>query len=162
MCVRSAGRLAGALALLLVLGPARAWAVDVTAFAAMPMPTDVWGAGYGATLSMTWFKVLCVEGEAARMQGETVNDGMTSFTGSALLAPPIRKFTPYGGFGIGLFRQSQGARSDTGIVRALVLGLKAKLGSLLIVKAEFRRLTLSGEPLMQITRRVSLGAGIAF
>ena len=87
---------------------------------------------------------------------------MTSFMGSALLAPPVGIFTPYGGLGIGLFRQSLGTLSDTGVVRALVLGVKVKVGPVVVVKGEYRRLTLSGNPLLEMTHRISAGAGIAF
>jgi hypothetical protein len=154
-------RVVAAALLALVLG-SPASAGDVTAFIGQPSPTDVWGRGYGATLSSTWFQAISFEGEAARMRGDATDASMTSFTGSALLAPPIGLVTPYGGLGIGLFRQSLGTRSDTGVVRALVLGLKVKLGSLLLVKGEYRSLHLSGEPLLPMTRRVSLGAGISF
>jgi hypothetical protein len=31
-----------------------------------------------------------------------------------------------------------------------------------VVKGEYRRLSLSGEPLLEMTHRISAGAGIAF
>ncbi len=68
---------------------------------------------------------------------------------------------PYGGLGIGVFRQSVGTLSDTGTLRAFILGLKIKLG-LLVLKGEYRKLTLSGEPPVSMTARVSAGAGISF
>src|SRR4051812_18112202 len=108
--------------------PAPVTAGDVTAFVALPAPTDIWGRGYGATLSSTWFQALSLEGEAARLPGDATEAAMTSFTGAALLAPPIGIVTPYGGLGIGLFRQSLGAISDTGTLRALILGAKIKIG----------------------------------
>jgi hypothetical protein len=146
-----------------VLGPVRpAAAGDVTAFVALPYPTDTWGRGYGAAISSTWFRVLNFEGEGARLPGDSADASMTSFTGSALVAPPVGIFTPYGGLGIGLFRQTLGTLSDTGVVRALVLGVKVKIGPVLVVKGEYRRLDLSGEPLLEMTHRISAGAGIAF
>jgi hypothetical protein len=134
---------------------------DVTAFVAFASPTETWGQGYGAALSSTWFGVLSFEGEAARIPGERPEDTMTSFTGSALLAPPVGFLVPYGGVGVGLFRQSVGSESDTGVLRCLVLGLKVKAG-LVVVKGEFRRIDLSGEPLLAMDRRFSVGAGISF
>jgi hypothetical protein len=134
---------------------------DATVFAAWPSPGDVWSRGYGATLSSTWFQVVSFEAEAARIPGATADGNMTSFTGSALLAPPIGLLTPYGGLGIGLFRQTLGTLSDTGIVRASILGAKVKLG-LLVVKVEYRKLGLSGTPLIAMDHRVSAGAGISF
>jgi Outer membrane protein beta-barrel domain len=146
-----------------VLAPARrAAAGDVTAFVALPSPTDTWGLGYGAAISSTWFKILNFEGEGARLPGDSADASMTSFTGSALIAPPVGFVTPYGGLGIGLFRQTLGTLSDTGVVRALVLGVKVKVGPVLVVKGEYRRLNLSGNPLLEMTNRLSAGAGIAF
>ena len=150
-------------ATLSVLAPARpAAAGDVTAFVALPSPTDTWGRGYGAAISSTWFKVLNFEGEGARLPGDAPDASMTSFMGSALLAPPVGFVTPYGGLAIGLFRQSLGPLNDTGVVRALVLGVKVKVGPVAVIKGEYRRLELSGDPLLEMTHRFSVGAGIAF
>src|SRR5688572_6223408 len=100
-----------------VLLPARpAAAGDVTAFVAFPSPTDTWGRGYGAAISSTWFRILNFEGEGARLPGDSPDASMTSFMGSALLAPPVGFVTPYGGLAIGLFRQSLGPLDDTGVV----------------------------------------------
>jgi hypothetical protein len=154
--------LATALALLgagLVPGPAEAG--DVTAFVTLPNPSEVWDRGYGAALSTTWFQAVALEGEAARIPGDLGDSSMSSFTGSALLAPPLGPLVPYGGIGIGFFRQSVGTRSDTGVLRCFVVGLKLKAG-LLVVKGEYRRINLSGEPLLPMDNRVSFGAGISF
>ncbi|HVR71308.1 MAG TPA: hypothetical protein VMT87_10740 [Vicinamibacteria bacterium] len=155
--------LAGALAVALFLGsPGGARAGDITVFATFPSPAENWNRGYGAALSSTWFRVLTFEGEAARVPGETPDVGMTSFTASALLAPPIGGLIPYGGLGVGLFRQTLGSEADTGTLRALVLGVKLRIQDLLVLKAEYRRLELSGDPLLAMDTRVSFGAGIAF
>jgi hypothetical protein len=140
--------------------PARAG--DVTVFATFPSPVENWERGYGAALSSTWFRVLTFEGEAARVPGETSDRGMTSFTASALLSPPIGGLIPYGGLGVGLFRQTIGDDSDLGRLRALVLGVKVRVKDLLVLKGEYRRLELSGDPLLAMDSRVSFGAGIAF
>jgi hypothetical protein len=134
---------------------------DVTAFVTFPSPSDQWDRGYGAALTSTWFQAINLEGEAARIPGELGDSNMTSFTGSALLAPPLGPLVPYGGVGIGLFRQTVGDDSDTGLVRCFVLGAKLKLG-LAVVKGEYRRIDLSGQPLIDMDRRISFGAGISF
>jgi hypothetical protein len=141
--------------------PGVATAGDATVFAAWPSPGEAWGRGYGATLSSTWFQAVNLEAEAARIPGATLDGNMTSFTGSALLAPPIGFLTPYGGLGIGLFRQTLGSLSGTGVLRAAILGAKVKLG-LLVLKVEYRKIGLSGTPLIPIDHRVSAGAGISF
>jgi hypothetical protein len=143
---------------------------DVVVFVALPSPADAWGRGYGAALSSTWFRVLTFEGEAARVRGETLGTAagsasdrsLTSFTASALLSPPIGGVIPYGGLGVGLFRQTLGSASDTGRLKALVLGVKLRVKDLLVLKGEYRRLELSGNPLLPMDSRVSFGAGIAF
>lgn len=146
-----------------VLVPAPpAAAGDVTAFVAFPSPTDTWGRGYGAAISSTWFRILNFEGEGARLPGDSPDASMTTFMGSALLAPPVGFVTPYGGLAIGLFRQSLGPLDDTGVVRALVVGVKVRVGPVAVVKGEYRRLELSGDPLLEMTNRFSVGAGIAF
>lgn len=158
------GRRALALALVLAIlaaVPEAASAGDITAFVALPAPTNVWGRGYGATLSSTWFQAVSLEGEAARLPGDSTEAAMTSFTASALLAPPIGIVTPYGGVGVGLFRQALGTETDTGTLKAFILGAKVKLG-LVVIKGEYRRLTLSGTPLLPMTARISAGAGITF
>ena len=142
-----------------VAGPAEAG--DVTVFVTMPSPSDVWSRGYGAALTTTWFQVLSLEGEAARIPGDLGDSNMSSFTGSALLAPALGPIVPYGGIGIGFFRQSVGDNSDTGLVHCFAAGIKLKLG-LAVVKGEYRWIDLSGEPLLPMDRRVSFGAGISF
>ncbi len=135
---------------------------DVTAFVAFPSPTDTWAHGYGASISSTWFRILNFEAEGARLPGDSIDASMTSFMGSALVAPPVGFLIPYGGLGIGVSRQSLGPLSNTGVIRALVLGVKVKIGPVFVIKGDYRRLSFSGSPLLEMTHRVSAGAGIAF
>ena len=143
-------------------GAAPARAGDVTAFVAFPRPSSNWDRGYGAALTSTWFNAISFEGEAARIPGKTTDENMTSFTASALISPPVGSLIPYGGIGYGLFRQTAGSDSDTGRLRAWIVGAKLKLGGVIVVKGEYRRLDLSGTPLREMTSRVSAGAGITF
>ena len=146
-----------------VVAPSRpAAAGDVIVFAALPSPTDTWNHGWGAAISSTWFRILNFEGEGARLPGDSADANMTSFMGSALVAPPVGFLTPYGGLAIGVSRQTLGPLSNTGVIRALVLGVKVKIGPVFVVKGDYRRLSFSGAPLLEMTHRVSAGAGIAF
>ena len=149
-----------AAAVLLSAPPAAAG--DVIVFAAFPSPSDTWSHGYGASISSTWFRILNFEAEGARLPGDSIDASMTSFMGSALVAPPVGFLIPYGGLAIGVSRQSLGPLSDTAVVRALVLGLKVKIGPVFVIKGDYRRLSFSGAPLLDMTHRVSAGAGIAF
>jgi hypothetical protein len=142
--------------------PAPSEAGDVSVFIARSRPTDSWGDGYGAALSSTWFKFAMFEAEVARLPGDAPESGMTSFTGSACLAVPIDFLTPYGGFGVGIFRQTEPDDSDTGTLKAFVLGLKVHLGELIVIRGDYRRLSLSGNPPLDIDDRFAAGIGLKF
>lgn len=156
---------ARALRILLLTAPLgltdTARAGDITAFVAFPSPSERWARGYGAAMTSTWFQVIGLEAEAARLPAESADGTMTTFTGSALLAPPVGFVTLYGGLGVGLFRQTLGPASDTGTLKAFILGAKLRLG-LVVLKGEYRRIELSGDPLIEMDRRLSVGAGISF
>jgi len=139
--------------------PARAG--DVTAFVTFPSPSDPWARGYGAALTSTWFGTAALEAEAARVPLDSAEGTMTSFTANALLAPPIGALVPYVGFGIGIYRQSVSNLGETSMLRTFVVGAKLRLG-LLVVRGDYRKLSLRGNPLLPMDRRVSIGAGITF
>jgi hypothetical protein len=153
-------RLAG-LAAVLLLASARAQALDATLFLSGASPAENWKTGYGGAITTTWFHVLALEGEAARQPLDTADGTLVSFTGSALLAPSFARLTPYGGLGVGLFRQTLGTQSDSGTLRCFVLGLKLKLG-LVVLKGDYRNYSLSGTPLVGLHERITLGGGISF
>ncbi len=165
MSLRHRRALAVALgAALFVLAPPLAHpaqALEAIVFLSDAHPS-VWGTGIGGTLSSTWFKILSIEGELARQPGQPLSSSMTSFTAGAFLAPPVRALTPYGGFGVGIFRQSRGALRDNGTLKAFVLGVKLKLGDLIVIRGEYRAIALSGEPLLDMDKRLSAGIGVSF
>jgi hypothetical protein len=135
---------------------------DVTIFIAKSRPSDNWGDGYGAALSTTWFKYATAEAEVARLPGQGPESGMTSFTGSAMLSVPLKALTPYGGFGVGIFRQTVPDNSDIGTLKAFLLGLKIHLGGLIVIRGDYRRLDLSGPPAIDIDDRLAVGLGVSF
>jgi hypothetical protein len=157
---RSVALGAALFALFLTYAPS-AEALEAVAFLSDARPS-VWGTGIGGTLTTTWFKLLALEGEIARQPGQPVDSSMTSFQASALLAPPLGPLTPFGGFGVGVFRQSRGAARDNGTLKAFVLGVKLKVAGTLVVRGEYRVLSLSGEPLLDMDQRFSAGIGVSF
>ena len=150
-------------ALLVALAMARpAQAAEVVLFATQGYPRDQWSMGYGASLTSTWFRLIHLEGEAVRVPGESPDWNLTSFTGSAALGVPVAGLTPYAGVGVGLFRQRVADDSDLGVLRAAMVGVKARLKNLVVFRAEYRRLRFSGNPLIELEHRISAGVGIAF
>jgi len=149
------------LILLTLLAAPSAPAIEITLFLSRPAPTEVWKTGVGAAITSTWFHLLDLEGEAAKQPLESGDGSLVSFSASALLAPPVGRFTPYGGLGVGLFRQTLVGSSDTGTLHCLVLGVKVKLG-LLVLKGDFRDYSQSGTPLALLDKRFSFGGGVSF
>lgn len=143
-------------------GAGNASASEITAFLSKATPDEVWAAGVGGAVSISFFSILNFEGEVARQSAEIEGAKLYSLTGSVLIAPPTGKLVPYGGLGIGAFRQEHGNLSDNGTLTALIAGLKLKLGPIFVIKGEYRRLGLSGEPLFEIENRFSVGAGLSF
>ena len=147
----------------LLLGPGSpARAGDIVVFASWPSPTARWGTGFGAAYSQTLIPLVGFEFEAGQQSGARTEESMTTFSASAMLVPPIGPLTPYGGLGFGFFRQKINERSDTGTYHALILGAKLKLGSILVLRGDWRRISLSGEPLIPVDYRASIGAGLSF
>ena len=147
-----------------VLSPilaAPAHAIEVGVFLSDARPA-VWGTGVGGTLTTTWFKLVGLEAELARQPGLAVESSMTSFTASALLAPPIGPLTPFGGFGVGVFRQSRGGLTDNGTLKAFILGVKLKVGGLLVIRGEYRAIGLPDDAPLAMDKRFSGGIGISF
>lgn len=136
-------------------------AVELSAFVSSASPGTTWKRGYGAALGSTWFRIVHLEAELARQPLEAGTGGCTSFTAGAFLAPRIGPLQPYGGLGVGLFRQTSGTSSDSGRLNAFVVGVKAQVG-LALVKGEYRDYNLSGTPLATLNRRLSLGVGLTF
>jgi hypothetical protein len=147
--------------LCLLGSPGRALAGDVTAFVTFPSPDPSWARGFGAALTTTFFGVTALEAEAARVPLETATGTMTSFTANALVQLPIAALVPYFGVGFGVYRQSISDLGETSTVGTFVAGAKLKLG-LLVVRGDYRRLNLHGDPLLPMDSRVTLGAGISF
>lgn len=150
------------LLLLLALGSAPADAGDLTAFAVFGRPGENWNTGYGAALSWGILPFLSIEGEAARVPGSITDSSMTSFTASAFVSPPTGNFSIYGGLGVGYYRQSLSSIDDSGVLTALIFGVKAKVGGVLVLKGEYRKLKLGSSPLADMDSRFAAGAGISF
>lgn len=153
------------LALLGLVGaapPARA--IEITAFLTRNYPTENWNTGLGVDVTLGFLKLGAFGVEATRHRSPDTQRGMTSVTAQAMLVVPIKKFRLYGGLGSGVFYEGKGVfnDSDFGSLNALFFGAKVRLADLVILKAEYRRIGLSGEPPLAWDQRFSVGGGIAF
>jgi len=144
-----------------VLSPAPAQALEVVGFVSEARPA-IWRTGVGVTLTSGFFRLASLEAEISRQPGEPVESSMTSFTGSALLSPPLGPLVPFGGFGVGLYRQSRGELRDNGTLKAFILGVKLKLGGVVVIRGEYRAIDLSGGALLEMDERFALGIGVSF
>lgn len=150
------------LALLAAPRPARA--VEITVFLTGSYPRQNWSYGAGADLSFSFLKVGGFGVELARQRSPDTDRGMTYLTGHVMLMLPIKKVRLYGGLGSGLFYQGRGLFEDAdfGSLNALIFGAKVRLADLLVLKAEYRRIGLTGGPPLALDDRWSVGGGIAF
>jgi hypothetical protein len=151
----------GAVGLLLVL-PLGARAGEITLFLSRNAPTDSWKVGQGATLTMGLLKVAQIEAEGARGLDSEGLQRMTYFTGSALAKLPFSKVSPFVGLGVGLYQQSLGSNWKINALEAGFVGVKVRLAELVVLRGEYRRLSLHGTPYRKLESRITLGAGISF
>jgi hypothetical protein len=136
---------------------------DLSVFVGAPRPGENWGRAYGVALTSSLVPVVSFEGEASRVSGESLDTAMTAFTASAVVAPPTGMIQPYAGAGAGVFRQSvPGGITGSGFLTAVFGGVKVKTANILVLKAEYRRLSLSGNPPIKLDGRFSIGAGVSF
>lgn len=149
------------LACLTLFGSSAAQAAELTAFLAVAKPGERWAGGAGGGFGVTFFKLFHFEAEVAHLPGELQDQSQWSAVGSALVAPAFGRLVPYAGLGVGGYRQTDRGASDNGVVRNFVLGIKLNLG-LVLVKGEYRKITLPEAALLPMTDRFSVGAGISF
>jgi len=152
----------GLLLALAVLPPARPTAAaELTGFISTATPGNTWRTGFGGSITATFFNVVGFEGEAAHQGSEFLDTSMVTFTVAGLLQPPIGRLVPYGGLGVGFFRQSLGGDSDTGKVGVLILGVKLDLGVVLL-RADWRSFDLPDDAPLLYDQRWAAGVGIKF
>jgi hypothetical protein len=147
---------------LLALGASSSEALDITGFVSQTSPDTVWGRGYGGAIGARFFGIVTFEGEAAWHGGVRDDLSMTTFTGAALVSPPIGRITPYGGLCVGTFRQTTRFDSDYGTLRGFVVGVRISILTSLVIKGEYRDYNLSGTPLELLDHRFSVGGGLSF
>jgi hypothetical protein len=145
----------------LLLAPS-AHAIEAVVFLSGMSPEINWSRGYGGMVGFGFLKLAAFEAELAHQPGAALDSGMTNVTGTALFAPSFGPIVPFIGVGVGAQRQTLGSRSDFGTHSAFVVGAKLKLGGLLVLRAEWRKLGLAGTPPLPVDDRISGGIGLSF
>jgi len=144
---------------LLMSGAAQAG--EVGAFLTMPTPTKDWKTGFGFHAAVISLPFLQAGGEFARMSGEDPLVSVETYTAQAELNPPSVKISPFIGLGIGAYRQKNGTSSDWGALNAVFGGVRVPIGAARL-RAEFRKVSLSGTPRVNVDKRFSLGISFRF
>ena len=148
-----------AVAVLLLGPPARAG--EVGGFLTFPTPTKDWGTGFGFHAAVISLPFLQAGGEFARMKGDDPLVSIETYTAQVELNPPSVKISPFVGIGVGAYRQKFGTSSDWGSVNAIFAGVRIPIG-VARLRAEFRKIGLSGNPRVNVDKRFSLGVSFRF
>lgn len=147
------------LALMALAPPASAG--EVGGFLTWPTPTDRWKTGFGFHAAIISLPFLQAGGEWARMSGENSLLSISTYTAQAELNPPGLKISPFVGVGFGGYHQNDGKSGDWGSLTAIFGGVRVPIG-LARLRAEFRKVSLSGTPQVNIDKRFSLGVSFRF
>ena len=95
------------------------------------------------------------------MKGENPLVSIETYTAQVELNPPSVKISPFVGIGVGAYRQKFGTQSDWGSVNAVFGGVRIPIGAARL-RAEFRKIGLSGNPRVKMDKRFSLGISFRF
>ena len=146
---------------LALLGTSAASAGEVGAFLTLPTPTKDWKTGFGFHAAFISLPFLQAGGEFARVSGENLLVSISTYTAQAELNPPSLKISPFIGVGIGAYRQKNGTNSDWGALNAIFAGVRIPIGAARL-RAELRKVSLSGTPKVNVDKRFSLGVSFRF
>ncbi len=141
--------------------PKSASAGEIGAFLTLPTPTLSWKTGFGFHAAVISLPFLQAGGEFARMGGEDPTVSLETYTAQVELSPPSVKISPFVGLGVGAYRQKFGGSSDWGSVNAVFGGVRVPIG-VARLRAEFRKIGLSGTPRVNVDKRFSLGVSFRF
>lgn len=147
--------------LLVLLVANTASAGEIGAFLTLPTPTKDWKTGFGFHAAVISLPFLQAGGEFARMSGEDSLVSIETYTAQVELNPPSVKISPFVGLGIGAYRQKNGTERDWGTVNAVFGGVRVPIGAARL-RAELRKISLSGTPHVNVDKRFSLGVSFRF
>ena len=150
-----------ALTVVVAFSPGLVSAGEIGAFLTLPTPTKDWGKGFGFHAAVISLPFLQAGGEFARMKAEDSLSTIETYTAQVELNPPSVKISPFIGVGVGAYRKKTGTDSDWGSVNAVFGGVRVPIGAANL-RAEFRKVGLSGSPKPNVDKRFSLGVSFRF
>lgn len=159
--VRSSRRAVVLTVLALTVFAPSAQAGELGAFLTWPTPTEAWKTGFGFHAAIISLPFLQGGVEWARMGGQDTLLSISTYTAQAELNPPGLKVSPFIGVGAGAYHQNDGKQGDWGTLTALFGGLRVPIGAARL-RAEFRKVSLSGSPRANLDKRFSLGVSFRF
>ncbi|MBK5254656.1 MAG: hypothetical protein JJE39_01345 [Vicinamibacteria bacterium] len=145
----------------LMMAASSSGAGEIGAFLTLATPTKDWGTGFGVHAALISLPFLQAGGEFARIKGEDPLVSIETYTAQVEVNPPALKISPFVGLGIGAYRQKFGAVSDWGSLNAIFGGVRVPIGAARL-RAEFRKISLSGTPRVNVDKRFSLGVSFRF
>jgi hypothetical protein len=148
-------------AICLASAPAAAPA-EVGAFLSGADPGELWGVGYGGNLTITLFNLVGGELEGVWQGGELPSTSLLTLSAKAYIGPQLGRLVPYGGIGVGVYRQSLPGNSDTGTLGLVFLGVKLKFPFGLVVRGEFQWVDLPMAAPIDLDHRYFIGLGLGF
>ena len=134
---------------------------ELGAFLTLPTPTKDWKTGLGFHGAFISLPFLQAGGEFARMKGEDPLNSVETYTAQVEFNPPSVKVSPFAGVGVGVYRQKSGSSSDWGGLSAIFGGVRVPMGAAKL-RAELRKISLSGTPRPNVNIRFSLGISFRF
>jgi len=147
----------------LTAAPARdASPAEITAFLSGASPGQAWGAGFGGMLTITLFNLVGGDVEGAWQGSELPSTSLFSLSAKAYIGPQFGSFVPYGGIGVGVYRESILGDSDTGTLGQVFLGVKLKFPMGLVIRGEYQWVDLPMAAPVDLDKRYVLGLGLGF
>jgi len=125
-------------------------------------PGETWSTGYGGMFTITLFNIVGGDLEGAWQGSDLPSTSLLSLSAKAYIAPQFGRFVPYGGIGVGVYRESVLNDSDTGTLGLGFVGLKLKFPLGLVIRGEYQWVNLPMPAPLDLDRRYILGLGLTF
>ena len=135
---------------------------ELTVFLSGASPGETWGTGYGGILTITLFNIVGGDLEGAWQGSDLPSTSLFSLSAKAYIGPQLGRFVPYGGIGVGVYRESVLNDSDTGTLGLVFLGLKLKFPFGLVIRGEYQWVDLPMPAPIDLDHRYILGLGLTF